>query len=315
MPETELEPPSVASPDPRGDDPRVGHLLGRRADGARAVLIGFPSDEGVRLNGGRPGAAGGPDAIRRQLYKLTPDARRPDAFVDLLSRTVDLGNLVLHGPLEDDQQRLGGILAPHLKRGAVPIVLGGGHETAFGHFLGYVKAEMPATVLNWDAHADVRPLRDGRAHSGSPFRQALEHPSGTCRGYTVAGLQPQSTARTHLDFLAARGGSFFWKEAIDEPRVEAIYDDLDGPCLTTFDLDAVDQARAPGVSAPNADGLSRTLWLRAAERAGCCPAVSSMDLVELSPAVDLDARTARLAALTVWCFLTGLAGRVTSGSQ
>jgi formiminoglutamase len=30
-------------------------------------------------------------------------------------------------------------------------------------------------VINIDQHFDVRPLKDGKAHSGSPFRQMLSH--------------------------------------------------------------------------------------------------------------------------------------------
>ena len=317
MPKPELKPPSAAIPDTSDDDPRLGHLLGQDADTARVVLIGFPSDEGVRINGGRRGAAEGPSAIRRRLYSLTPDARRPDAFAALLRRTVDLGDLALRGSLEKNQQRLGEALAPHLQRGAVPVVLGGGHETAFGHFLGYAEAEMPVKILNWDAHADVRPLSGGRAHSGSPFRQALTHPSGRCRGYTVAGLQPHSTAKAHLDFLEKKGAEYRWREEVTASLTNQLLPTDQKPktenrkpkTLTTFDLDAVDQAHAPGVSAPNADGLSKSCWLHAAERAGRCPTVTSMDVAELNPAVDPDDRTARLAALTVWCFLKGLAER------
>ncbi len=44
---------------------------------------------------------------------------------------------------------------------------------------------------------------------------------------------------------------------------------------------------------------------------GRSPRVASMDVVELNPAFDLDGRTARLAALTVWHFLKGLAERET----
>ncbi|HEV2873534.1 MAG TPA: class I SAM-dependent methyltransferase, partial [Thermoleophilaceae bacterium] len=44
-------------------------------------------------------------------------------------------------------------------------------------------------ILNWDAHADVRELKQGQAHSGSPFRQAIEDASRVCRRYSVAGLQ------------------------------------------------------------------------------------------------------------------------------
>ena len=52
----------------------------------------------------------------------------------------------------------------------------------------------------------------------------------------------------------------------------------------SFDLDAVSEAEAPGVSAPT---------------------VSSADVVELNPTVDRDGQTARLAAVTVWWLLRG----------
>ncbi|MDX1548872.1 MAG: arginase family protein, partial [Rhodothermales bacterium] len=176
-----FDPPAISPPETAPDDPRVGHLLGRALRGveeARAVILGFPCDEGVRRNGGRPGAAAAPDALRQALYRFTPDARHAEAFHDLLAHTADLGNLRVEGTMEEAQRALGRALAPFLQRGAVPIVLGGGHETAFGHFLGYAEAGRAVSILNVDAHADVRPLRDGRGHSGSPFRQALEHPSG-----------------------------------------------------------------------------------------------------------------------------------------
>src|SRR5439155_21579169 len=62
----------------RPDDPRLSEIIefwqGDHAALApgRAVLIGFPQDEGVRRNGGRTGAAEAPDEIRRWLYRLTP---------------------------------------------------------------------------------------------------------------------------------------------------------------------------------------------------------------------------------------------------
>ena len=62
---------------PSSDDPRLGDLLGAAlAEGAapRCVIAGFACDEGGRRNGGRPGAADGPPAIRTALARLTPDA-------------------------------------------------------------------------------------------------------------------------------------------------------------------------------------------------------------------------------------------------
>lgn len=76
-----------------------------------------------------------------------------------------------------------------------------------------------------------------------------------------------------------------------------------------FDLDAVDQAQAPGVSAPAGGDLDRDLWLHAAYWAGRCQNVTSTDVVELNPRADVDNRTARLATLTVMEILRGLCDR------
>ncbi len=286
-------------------DPRLGELLGSQAASARVVLLGFPSDEGVRRNGGRPGAAAGPAAIRGALGRFTPDARDPSRFAELLRHTVDLGDLAVTGDLEGDQQRLGEAVAPHLDAGRFVIVLGGGHETAFGHFLGYHR---PVSIVNWDAHADVRELKGGLGHSGSPFRQALEHPRGLCRGYTVAGLQPHSVPAEHLAYVRQHGRAIFRDELQDGDAVAAVYADL-APTLVSFDLDAVNGSEAPGVSAPATDGLTSAMWLRAAYLAGADARVTSADVVELLPAHDPDGRTARLAALTVWQLLRGIAAR------
>lgn len=319
----ELRPPDYAPPATAADDPRVGHLLGRALGGGAGrgttrpwvVIVGFPSDEGVRRNGGRPGAAEAPPQIRRALGRMTPDARCHERMAALLERTLDLGDLVASGDLERDQEALADVLAPWLRAGAFAVVLGGGHETAYGHFLAYARIARPVTILNWDAHADVRPAVDGRGHSGSPFRQALEHPSGLCRGYGVAGLQPQALAQAHLAYLRARGCRPVWRARVTPERVASFYEGPATPTMVSFDLDAVDQAYAPGVSAPSTGGFDVELWREAAYRAGRCPTVTSCDVVELNPSLDRDAQTARLAAVTVWEVLRGVAERTGDGPR
>jgi formiminoglutamase len=240
---------------------------------------------------------------------MTPDAAAPAPFAALLGRTLDAGDLVPSGDLAQDQAALGEAVAAWLRAGAFVVVLGGGHETAFGHFLGYAALARPVEILNLDAHADVRAPRDGLGHSGSPFREALEHPSGACRRYSVAGLQPHSVARAHLDLVAARGGQAVLAPQLTAERLRGLFTALRAPAMVSFDLDAVDQAFAPGVSAPAARGLSPERWLEAAFLAGRTQAVTSADLAELNPALDRDDQATRLAALTVWELLRGLAAR------
>src|SRR5438105_1410207 len=145
----------------RPDDPRLGEVIefwrGDRAAlvPGRAVLIGFPQDEGVRRNGGRVGAAQAPNEIRRWLYRLTPwDCEVSLPLTD--PPPLDLGNVRVSEELEATQAALGDAIAAVLQSGAIPIVLGGGHETAYGHFLGYAAEQREVGIVNIDAHLDLR---------------------------------------------------------------------------------------------------------------------------------------------------------------
>ncbi len=297
--------------DPR--DVRVGHLveassLERLGDDRRIVLLGFPSDEGVRRNGGRVGAAAACDRIRHWLYRMTPDASAPKQHEQLLRQMADLGNLVCSGDVERDQQQLADVVCELLRREQIPIILGGGHETALGHFMGYAQTGNSVAIVNVDAHADVRPLVEGQGHSGSPFRQALEHTSRACRSYTVFGLNRFANSAESIDFLRRSGATFHWSDQIGAQEIGEAFDQ-DAPVLATFDLDALGQDDASGVSAPNPLGISKAVWFSLARAAGRSAAVRSIDIVELNPRYDNDDQTARIAALTIWEFTRGLAQR------
>jgi formiminoglutamase len=189
------------------------------------------------------------------------------------------------------------------------MILGGGHETAFGHFLGYAKSELSVNIINIDAHADVRELKNGKAHSGSPFRQAVEHQSRRCKSYNVYGLNPASVSADHLAYVSKQGDAVF-EQSIS---VDAILNRLnlfdEESIMVTMDMDAVRQADAPGVSAPNASGISKDDWLKLSYGFGNHPKVTSFDLCEVNPEFDRDNQTVKLAALTVWYFLLGVALR------
>ena len=123
----------------------------------------------------------------------------------------------------------------------------------------------------------------------------IEKPSGNLYGLTIAETVTQLSAD-----VSATDTTF---------NLDAAFAVARGERMATFCLDAVDQAFAPGVSAPGGGGLEPRLWLHAAETAGRCPDVRSIDVVELNPRFDRDEQTARLAALTVWHFLRGVSQR------
>lgn len=272
-------------------------------------LIGFPSDKGVQINGGRTGAAKAPELVFEQLMKLTPHAQYLSKHVSLLHKTANPQILNCSGNLEIDQPELGEKIGEVLTENQIPIIVGGGHETSYGHFLGYVKAGKEVDIINIDAHTDVRHLKQNQAHSGSPFRQALLHPSGLCKSYNVYGLNPSSVSAEHLKFVQKHGKAHFESDTELNGILDLAKMNNSGNIMVTMDMDVVSQGEAPGVSAPNASGISRNLWLSIAFEFGKLPNVTSFDLCEVNPGFDRDHQTVKLAALTIWYFLLGVSLR------
>ncbi|OAI48066.1 hypothetical protein AYO44_01295 [Planctomycetaceae bacterium SCGC AG-212-F19] len=306
----------------RPDDPRLGEVVEFwNGDPAalrpgRAVIVGFPQDEGVRRNGGRVGAAEAPREIRRWLYRLTP--WDPDSDMNLAAvPPLDIGDMRVSADLEATQESLGEVIGELLRAGVVPIVLGGGHETAYGHYLGYVRAGIRAGVINIDAHLDVRPLIDGKGHSGSPFRQMLEHPTQPLLGrYSCLGAQPGSISEDHYRFaLKQRCRIQFvdagWQlnEAVVKEEEDWLLDRGATGIMFSIDADAFGAADVPGVSAVNPSGLPGRYGMDSAHAAGKSLHVRSFELVEIDPRFDRDGQSARWAARVVWNFLIGLAAR------
>lgn len=292
-------------------DLRLRDIIGNAdsTENRTADIILFPSDLGVKRNGGRPGASKAPELILERLLKLTPHPFHAEKHTEFLRGVSILDQLTCSENLEGDQQKLGELVGKSLAEGRIPVVLGGGHETSFGHFLGYYEAQKPAHIVNIDAHTDVRPLKDGKPHSGSPFYQALNHSSELCRSYSVAGVNPASVSVEHSEFVKSNGTLVLEGET-ESSSVENILNRLDGEnVMATMDMDGVHQGFAPGVSAPNASGLSVELWLKIALLFGVTPNVTSFDVCEVNPEYDRDHQTVRLAAQTVWNFLLGVALR------
>ncbi len=231
---TQLEPASGLGLAAAPDEVRLNEIVERwQGDSTavtrgRPVLIGYPHDEGVRRNGGRGGAALAPREIRRWLYRLT--AWDPQHGIDLTLRApLDAGDIRQADSMEQIQKSLGEVVGEVLRRNAVPVVLGGGHETAYGHYLGYVAAQQPVTIINLDAHLDVRPLLEGKGHSGSPFRQALEHPAQPLPGnrYICLGAQPQASFQKHVEYARQRGCIVRWRDEVAPALSEHFAGELD----------------------------------------------------------------------------------------
>jgi len=299
-----------------GDAGRRWHQVIRPLGGATepgTALIGFACDAGVARNHGRPGAADGPQSLRRMLANLAWHGRPDD-------RLLDAGDVVCAGDeLEAAQQEYGEQVARLLQAGHAPIGLGGGHEIAWAAYLGIERALAGHPrlerlgIINFDAHLDLRrPEVPGLGTSGTPFLQIAEAQAAAGRDFrylcigaaepanTPALLQRAQSLGTRIVFDVDTGS------ASTELALRDFIADSSAIYLTVC-LDVLPPAVAPGVSAPSGLGIAlhRAISLLRETLRLCghrTPASKLLlaDVAEFNPRHDPDGRTARTAARLVY---------------
>lgn len=266
------------------------------------VLLGCPQDEGVRRNGGRPGAARGPDEVRRTLYRLSVN--------DLSDiRLFDVGDTRVDGSLEEIHERQRAIVTRLLRDGKRVISLGGGNDLSFADCAALASLG-PVTALNIDAHFDVR--ADQPRNSGTPYRMLIERGHVRPAALHEIGWQPQANSAIYAAWLRDIGSNLYAlaqvrrigaaqlaRRVLDEaPAQHAVF--------AGIDLDVVRGSDAPGVSAPSPLGLTGDELCDMVDVLAADRRARLIELTELNPAFDVDGRTARLAALVVWRALAAM---------
>ena len=214
---------------------------------------------------------------------------------------------------------MGAVIADLVRRGALPVVVGGGHDCSYGNYLGLAALQdvsplRPPAVVGVDAHLDLRP--EHGPNSGNPFYRMLEHGLAG-EDLSLVGLIPWVNAEAHHAYGRDKGADLHWLEPGGEALMLAAaqgaltrYQGRGRRVLATMDLDAFSAAAIPGVSAPNPWGLSADLGLQLAQAFGRSPAVAMLDLMELAPPQDPSGRSNRMAAFLVAAFIQGLGQRL-----
>lgn len=273
-------------------------------------IIGFPEDRGVVRNYGREGAKAAPDAVRKMFNKL-PSGNAQFNIDFRQIRILDLGNIDVGKNLTEAQQRLGRAVAFVLHHHAFPVVIGGGHETAFGHFLGYVETRKELSIFNFDAHLDVREIPDdGVGTSGTPFREIIEHPSGLLDRYSVLGAQPNSNSLSYVEYARQNNVHIEWLNDLNKHLQNYELSDFVKPSdkniYLTIDVDGFRSSDAPGTSAAQPSGFTANDILPFVFNLAKHNKLTSFDLCEINPTYDQDNQTAKLGAHLMYQVISGI---------
>lgn len=183
---------------------------------AQYVIVGIAEDIGVRANCGKGGADKAFDFFlsyfvnvqKNQFLNIEDVFLLGEIFVsDIQSvslRETDIDKLRDLCSQVDD--RVYPVIQSIILSGKTPIVIGGGHNNAYGNIKGSSLAmNKKIDVLNIDPHADFR-IEEGR-HSGNGFRYAYTH--NYLNKYGVWGLHENYNNQTILDSFSQDSNLFF----------------------------------------------------------------------------------------------------------
>ena len=266
----------------------------------KTVFLGFASDAGIKRNQGRLGAKLGPDQIKTQLAKLPCSNNKS---------YLDLGTIICEeDELEIAQSQFAELISLCHQQGHQTVAFGGGHEIAWGHYQGLASHYSKLGIINFDAHFDIRPYQKNQpGTSGTPFSQIADWCGENKRrfDYCCLGIQKMGNTNPLFKRAAELKINYLSAEDLYEKNLAwhlAFLDDfmlnLDHIYLTIC-LDVLAECYAPGVSAPQPLGITPWQMLPLLKYIVQSGKVVSLDVAELSPPLDQEQKTARLAALII----------------
>lgn len=285
-------------------------------------IIGVPLD----LGGGRRGVDMGPSAVRiagigERLAALGLRVKDEGNILTPTQETIEPGD-----PTQKYMPEIAAVCASLYERsldvlesGGLPLVLGGDHSLGAGSVAAaavFAKRQEKSIGLIWvDAHGDMntpQTTTSGNVH-GMPLAALLgPEPSPLS---TIGGLSPKVSPRNtvligvrNLDerekaAVRAAGVHVFTMKDIDRLGIATITEQAialasagTAGVHVSFDVDVCDPAIAPGVGTPVKGGLDYREAHMVMEMIADANVLSSLDIVEVNPVLDIQNATAILGA-------------------
>lgn len=296
------EPPAWNAPSTDPNDQQFGDVVEPTtltgAAAYDAVLLGEPYDGAVI---GRRGASEGPGAIRESFAGV----KTHHFGVGPVGAVGDVGDVrIPEGSTSEVQAAVAEVAAAVHRTEAFPVFLGGDNSLSYANVRPLL--DRPTVVVSLDAHLDCRAVED-EPTSGTPYRQLYE---AGLESLCVVGARHFETSTAYDEYLHSNGGTALTAERVSRnvdgavERIGEAVGDAERLYLS-LDLDVLDAAAAPGVSAPTPGGLTTTECFRLLHRLARDDRVVGFEVVECAPRLDRDGLTVDAAARAVAHVLAG----------
>lgn len=257
----------------------------------KVALLGVP--EGRNSHG--TGTMKGPDAIRKELYKL---ARIPGK-----SKIVDLGNMKQGNTFNDTIAGLSDVLTMLLSEKVFPVVIGGSSAIVAAIDKALSGLSVKYTLACIDPRVDFINEKK-EAGSYNYLNTILQNHKSTFSHYINIGYQTYLNDQQVINRFSKRNSELV---RIGDVR-KAIY--LTEPLLrdsdaAVFDISSVRQADAPGTVNPSPNGFYGEEICLLSRYAGISDNLKIFGLFDVNPDLDIRDQTSGLAAQIIWFLLEG----------
>ena len=266
---------------------------------------GFPETEGIQLAiiGVREdrntvdniGAGNNLNTIRKHLYQL---------FVgNWFASLADLGDLTQGNTVEDTYYALQDILVELIKKGTVPIIIGGGQDLTYANYRAYDKLEQTVNLALVDNRFDLGHLDEEISSESYLSKIIMDKPNNlfNCSiiGYqTFFNSQDKIALLDKLHFDMYRLGEITNNVKVVEPVMR----DAD---IVSIDIGAIRRTEAPANNNAVPNGFYGEPICAISRYAGISDKVSSFGIYEYNAKYDEQEQTAQLMAQMSWYFIEG----------
>jgi agmatinase len=245
-------------------------------DRSAAVVLPVPLD---RTTSYVPGTRNGP----RELLAASSQVELWDEEIGADVHDVGIFTLpemdVTSGSMEEAVAAIGRVGGDILDAGKFLVTLGGEHSITSGLVAAAATRRRGLSVLQIDAHADLRDAYQSQRHSHAcAMRRTLEHAP-------VVQVGIRNISAEEVEALPGLTSTIFYDWNMrDDPRwIDRVVEALSPTVYVTIDLDGLEPGLMPAVGTPEPGGLSwrelTTLQRRTFERRS----VVACDVVELCP--------------------------------
>lgn len=259
----------------------------------KIAILGVQEDRGCV---GNSGSGKDLDEIRKELYQLYPG--------NWPINVVDIGNIKQGNTIEDTYFALNELLSYLLKRGVIPVILGGGQDLTYSNYRAYDALEQTVNIVAVDSKFDLGNIEEELTSESYLSKIVMNQPANLFNFCNI-GYQTYFNSQEEIELLESL---FFETHRLGEisnsiQLVEPVLRDAD---IVSIDMSSVKNADAPANNNATPNGFSGAEICAISRYAGISDKVTSFGIYEYNSNLDVKNLTAQLISQMIWYFIEGV---------